>query len=238
MRIVTGWDHSCSGRAMAAMAGVLLLAGCGGSSLHLPPQPRAPELSQTVSDFTRAKIAEALMLNGDAANAAEALRSPAEREAAQQADPIDNATLFVVAGQVDKGMKMARAALAAHADDPPFALRVGKLAVRANRLADAADIYGQISKKHPDNVEALNGIGVVRAQQGDLAGAEQSLRKALALRPLDVPARGNLALVLMLEGRSAAAVPVLEDLQRTNPSQQVSALLTLALQQAHPAGAS
>ena len=97
-------------------------------------------------------------------------------------------------------MAEAKAALAARGDDLRFALDVARLAMKSGRLADAGDVYQQILWRHPDSVEALNGKGVVLAQQGELTGAADVLRLALAHHPQDVPTRNNLALVMALSG--------------------------------------
>lgn len=203
---------------VGALALLLVLPGC--QSASRPPQ--------TVSDDTRARLAQALLAAGDRDSAAEALRTPQSREAEDAKTALTNADVLISAGQVDRGMKVAKAALAGHKDDPEFAFEVASLAVKANQLSDAADIYRTVWRAHPDNIAALNGQGVVSAQQGDLAAAENSLRSALSLSPQDVHTRSNLALVLLLKGQSAAALPLLEELNRSNPSPQVAAALGTA----------
>src|SRR5208283_2994248 len=166
----------------ASVALIVALAGC----TSVPP-------NQTISDDTRIRLAEALQASGDPTNAA-ILRDQTTRKAPQAADAL------IAAGQADQGMSEAKAALAAHGDDLAFALEVGRLAVKSGRLADAGGVYQQIALRHPDSVEALNGKGVVLAQRGDLNGATDAFRKALALRPQDVPSRNNLGLAMLLNG--------------------------------------
>jgi tetratricopeptide (TPR) repeat protein len=96
------------------------------------------------------------------------------------------------------------------------------------RQPEAGDVYQQISLRHPDSVEALNGKGVVLAQQSNLSGAADAFRKALALRPQDVPARNNLALAMLLRGEVDVARAMWEDLDRSDGSSQVNATLALA----------
>jgi cytoskeleton protein RodZ len=211
----------------ASVALIVALAGCapGGTS------------STTISDDTRARLAQALQDSGDSANAA-VLRDQTSRKPAPVADPLTHATALIAAGQVDQGISDAKAALAARGDDLAFALEVGRLAVRSGRLTDAADVYRQISLRHPDSAEALNGKGVVLAQQGDLNGAGDAFRKALALRPQDVPARNNLALVMLLSGETDAAMTILEDLSHSDGSPQVRATLALARARSQVKGSS
>jgi tight adherence protein D len=208
----------------AAVIMVLLLGGCQSSGS--PPQ--------TVSDSTRTRLSQALLASGDEANAAEALRTPESREAELAPSALTNAEILIDAGQPDRGMKVATTALATRGDDPEFALQVASLAVKADRLSEARDIYGKILRSHADNVGALNGQGVVLAQQGDLTGAAKSLHSALALKPEDVAARGNMALVMLLSGQNETALSLFEELDKSSPSPQVEAALALARQRVHP----
>src|SRR5271166_3738955 len=199
-----------------SVALIAALAGCASA----PP-------NQTISDDTRIRLAEALQASGDPSNAA-IVRDQTAKKAGQPADPLTHATALIAAGQSDQGMSEAKAALAAHGDDLAFALEVGRLAVRPGRLADAGGVYQQIALRHPDSAEALNGKGVVLAQRGDLNGAIDAFRRALALRPQDVPTRNNLALAMLLSGETDAALSILEELDRSGGSPQVKATLAMA----------
>ena len=207
--------RACSLRA-AAIASVIAVAGCG-LAANDDPDP-------TISDDTRARLAQALQASGDPASASAVLQRPASPAAP---DPLRLARALIAAGQVDQGLEEAKARVAAHRDDLALALDVGRLALGSGRPTQAADIYRQILLRHPDNVEALNGKGVVLAQQGDLTGAAESLRQALAHRPQDVPVRNNLALVLALNGQTDLALSMLEDLSRSDGSSSVKATLAL-----------
>ncbi len=215
----------------AAVALLAALSGC--ASANSP--------GMNVSDDTRQRLAEALQASGDSANAAAILQGQPLRRTAQAADQsadlLTQATAHVAAGQVDQGMTEAKAALAARGDDLAFALEVGRLAMKSGRLADAGDVYQQILWRHPDSVEALNGKGVVLAQQGDLTGAADLLRQALAHHPQDVPTRNNLALVMALSGETDVALSMLQDLDRTDGSPQVKATLALTRERLRLSGA-
>jgi Flp pilus assembly protein TadD len=178
----------------ASAALIAALAGCA------PTRTAQP----TITDDTRVRLAQALQDAGDPANAA-IVRSQAAAQAGAPADALTHATALVTAGQVDEGIKVAKASLPSHIDDLPYACEVGRLAVKSGRLKDAGEVYEQILQRHPDSPEALNGMGVVLAQLGDLNGAADAFRKALVLRPQDGPATRNLALVTTLIGKTAAA---------------------------------
>lgn len=206
-----------------ALVFVLIAAGC--TSANRP--------AQTVTDDTRARLAKALLEAGDPASAAEAMRTPASRAALETPDDLTNAQLLIAAGKVDAGLEVAEAALAARGDDPAFGLAVASLAVKANRLQEADKIYLATLRRHPNNVEAMNGEAVVLAQSGNLTDAMALLRRVLARDPGNVAARSNLALVLLLSGRAEAAVPILEELDQSAPSPQVTATLAAARAQSH-----
>ena len=177
----------------AAAIALLALAGCAGDT------------EPTVDDATRVRLAQALEASGNSATAATVLRTQNGTDASSARDPMTQAQQLVALGQPEQGVAVAKAALAERGDDPSFAIEVGRLAVRAGRLAEADEIYRTVLARHPDNVEALNGHGVVLAQKGDLAGAAGAFRRVLELRPTDVPARHNLDLIVALTGQGTHA---------------------------------
>ena len=202
----------------AWLALMLAVSGCAAP----PPQ------DLTVTDDTRIRLADALEASGDTANAAQALRPPELRDSAPGADPLTHAEVLILAGQPDKGIALAMDALVQRGDDVPFGLAVGRLALKAGQLAQAGDVYQQILRRHPDNLRALNGKSVVQAQQGDLAGASETLRQALAQNPRDVTTRSNFALVMLLSGHNDIALYMLEDLDHSDPSPLIAANLAMA----------
>ncbi len=199
----------------ASAALIVALAGCAPMRVAQP----------TVTDDTRQRLAQALQDSGDTANAA-IVRSQTSHKAADPDDPLTHATALVTAGQVDEGIKVARASLASHANDLPYSCEVGRLAIKAARLKDAGEVYEQILQRHPDSPEALNGMGVVLAQLGDLNGAADAFRKALVLRPQDMPATHNLALVATLLGKSDAAALKPEEPKRSADASPVKSTLS------------
>jgi Flp pilus assembly protein TadD len=204
-----------------ALAAVLILAGC--ATANRP---------QTVTDDMRARLAKALLEAGDPVNAEEALRKPESRAVVDMPDPMMNARMLIAAGKVDAGLNVAEAALAVRGDDPAFALEVASLAMTANRIPRADRIYRAILERHRYNIEAMNGDAVVLAQGGDLESAIALLRRALVVAPGDVPARSNLALMLLLSGRASDAIPILEDVRRVAQSPQIESALAAARAQA------
>jgi Flp pilus assembly protein TadD len=202
----------------ACVSLAVVLAGCAA------PPPR----EQTVTDDTRMRLADVLEASGDSAGAAAALAPVGSRDGSQGTDALSHAELLILAGQPDKGVALAMDALVQRGDDVVFGLAVGRLALKAGQLAQAGDVYQQILRRHPDNLQALNGKSVVQAQQGDLAGAAGTLRQALAENPRDVTTRSNFALVMLLSGNNDIALYMLQDLAQSNPSPLIAANLALA----------
>jgi hypothetical protein len=80
----------------------------------------------------------------------------------------------------------------------------------AGDLPGALVVLDGILAETPNHPRALNIQGVVRHELMDLPGAEESLRKAIALSPDFADAHMNLGLVLLILGRYAEAWPEYE----------------------------
>lgn len=197
---------------VAPLALLLAVTGCG-----------APSNNTKLDDRTRAQMAEASRSRGD-----DAAKNAAAGNHDSARDPLTHASALIAAGDIDAGISEAKIALALHRDDLKLSLEVGRLAVRTGRLADALDIYRQIAERHPNSPEALNGEGVVLAQKGDLDTAAVELKKALALRPQDVPIRNNLALVMLLRGDANGAMGILQPVDIANAPPELKAALEAA----------
>lgn len=84
--------------------------------------------------------------------------------------------------------------------------RTGRYYDGMRRWAQAADEYRKATIADPRNADAFNAMGVALARLGDLVGAENRLRQALALNADRADVRSNLGLLLMQAGRPAEAV--------------------------------
>ena len=120
-------------------------------------------------------------------------------------------SVLVDAGREDEALKVATPQLM-RAD---ASLRVARmrafLSQQAEKFEDAIAAYEYILSQNPDDFEALNNLGNARAGIDDLAGAEDALRKAMALDPKAVPTWLNLANALDAQDRVDDAVALLED---------------------------
>jgi tetratricopeptide (TPR) repeat protein len=96
--------------------------------------------------------------------------------------------------------------------DQPRAAEVARLlstGVAAHRAGDAAGAraaYEQVLAISPNDVDALNNLGVLRTSLGEFDRAEALLRRAIALAPTSAGAWSNLAAVLRERGRPAEAI--------------------------------
>jgi len=95
------------------------------------------------------------------------------------------------------------------------------------RLNAAAQVYEDVLAERPDHVDALQGLGAVRLQQGDPAGATKCLRHAVALQPDRALVHANLGAVFLAAGLSAEAEKALRDALALEPC-CLPALSTLA----------
>jgi tetratricopeptide (TPR) repeat protein len=89
--------------------------------------------------------------------------------------------------------------------------RLGVLAERGKRRADALAYMEKVLERDPDHADALNFLGYSLAEEGrDLARAESLIRRALELKPQAGYILDSLGWVLFQAGRAAEAVPYLE----------------------------
>jgi choline-sulfatase len=89
---------------------------------------------------------------------------------------------------------------------------------RRNDLAGAARALDEARRLEPDNPAVVANIGILRAAQGDQAGAIQALLAALAADPNLHEARFNLALAYARAGRRAEAAAAARDLLGRMPA--------------------
>jgi Flp pilus assembly protein TadD len=175
----------------------LLLGGCSGltHAVDAPSQPSmrvadaamaagAPEVALRVAELALAKQphnVEALIARADALYAM-GLRDAAlaTYQATSQIDPAN------VRGQVG----------------------VGRVIVRTDPHAAEAAFLAALATE-PDNVQALNNLGVTRDMLGRNSEAQEAYLHALGLSPASIDVRINLATSLALSGHQADSLQVL-----------------------------
>jgi tetratricopeptide (TPR) repeat protein len=76
----------------------------------------------------------------------------------------------------------------------------------AGRPRDALEIYRQILTRRPDNLEALNGVGLAAFHMGDYALTIRLLQAVIARKPDYAEAHSNLGIALAIAGRKDEAL--------------------------------
>ena len=113
-------------------------------------------------------------------------------------------------------------ALTAHGQTPNT-VNVNRLqeavnAITQNQLPHAEELLNSVLATSPNDADALNLLGVVRAKQDRVTDAEQLFRRALSISPTHVSAHINLAELLLTHNRSTEAAPVLLRAYKLAPS--------------------
>ncbi len=85
------------------------------------------------------------------------------------------------------------------------------------KTKEAAPIYEDYLRRHPDDVAARQGLAQCAATNGDLEMAVELLRKAMRASPDDFAVQKSYGEVLLSAGDAAAAVTVLEKAHRAVP---------------------
>jgi len=101
-------------------------------------------------------------------------------------------------------------------------------------LATAMDDYQRVLDVDPRSANALNNLGNLRYQQGDLPAAEALYGRLLRYQPDSLEARYNLAAVAVRQGKRAEAVPLLEQALKQKPDFPQAAQLLKQLKQLPP----
>ena len=91
-------------------------------------------------------------------------------------------------------------------------------AINQNQLSGAEEILNSVLAKSPNDSDAFNLLGVVRAKQDRVADAERLFRRALSISPTHVSAHINLAELLLTHNRSTEATTVLLRAYKLAPS--------------------
>jgi tetratricopeptide (TPR) repeat protein len=95
------------------------------------------------------------------------------------------------------------------AEVPGVLIRLGGLALNRGATNEALELFRERLRLEPDRPDGLYGLGSALADQGDLAGAEQALRKAVQTQHRMPFAHQRLGMTLGAEGRWREAMAAL-----------------------------
>jgi len=94
---------------------------------------------------------------------------------------------------------------------------LGTLLVRAGQTSQAADCFSRALAIQGDSVEALNGLGLIRASQHRTSEAVALFKRALRVKPLFVPTYLNLGFLEQSEGKLTEAMAHYKEAARLQP---------------------
>jgi tetratricopeptide (TPR) repeat protein len=97
--------------------------------------------------------------------------------------------------------------------------RVSEL-IAAHRLQETEPILDRLLQQDKNDAEAMNLLGVVRAQQGQQKDAEMLFRNALDIKPTLASAHANLGLLYFQEGKPEQSIDQYEAALKADPSLQ------------------
>ena len=226
-------------RMPALLATVALIALSGGPALAADPTPassaqtRAPSSAQVRATYDRmdalsrsvfwaseqqanptdavagVKLAQALRELGRYDQAAEAAQATLTVQPNNLDALLELGRAHIARGQAFYGIAALERAQAQAPNDwrPLSLLGVAYTAVR--RTDDGRDAWNRGLTLSPDNPDILTNAAMALTSQGDAAGAETLLRRAVAQPTSTLKMRQNLALVLGLQGKTAEAEQIL-----------------------------
>ena len=87
---------------------------------------------------------------------------------------------------------------------------------QSGEIASAKELYAEVLREDPANADAWHLTGLADLSTGDPVQAEQSIRRAIQLKPDEPEFRSNLAAVLVNQQRSTEAEDLCRDILRTD----------------------
>jgi len=95
-------------------------------------------------------------------------------------------------------------------------LGLARVELARNNPEGAAAYLREVLARDPDNVDAINAMGVVHDLRGEHAAAQQYYQSVLAYAPANKEALNNFSLSLALSGQATQAYPYIAELSRSN----------------------
>lgn len=185
-------------RAMALAVVTLVLAGCGMFREAEAPRP-----------LVTLRVADAALASGAPEVALRVAEVVLAREPGDVAAMVTKGDALYAIGAIDEARDTYRAAVAADVSNVGAQIGFGRTLVHADPRAAETHFLAALAKQ-PDNVVALNNLGIARDLQDRHAQAQEAYRQALALSPNMPDVTTNLGLSLALSGQGAQAVQVLQ----------------------------
>ena len=118
----------------------------------------------------------------------------------------------------------AQAALAQFPDHAELLIRLGRLQLALGDHQQAGSTFNRLITLQARLPEGYQGLAESQAAGGDLAGASRSVRRALALAPLSLPARQLAIRLALRQNQPAQALAIAQELQKLQPGEAAGLL--------------
>lgn len=123
--------------------------------------------------------------------------------------------------QAPKALTAAQEAVAALPNDPRLLDAQGRAEQAAGELAKALATYGKLAAMPPASPQSHLRMAEIHLQNKDKAAAQQSLRKALEIKPDTLPAQRGLILLLLDQNKTQEAYAVAREVQKQRPQEGI-----------------
>ncbi|WP_374487953.1 XrtA/PEP-CTERM system TPR-repeat protein PrsT [Zoogloea sp.] len=131
------------------------------------------------------------------------------------------ARMLAQSGDTKRALSLAQEAAAATPDDPAVMELLGRAQVAAGELQQALSTFSKLSARLPNSPTPFIAMADVQAALKNAPSAEQSLRKALSVKPDMLDAQQRLVALMVDAKRFDAALGVVREVQKQKPKQAV-----------------
>ena len=120
---------------------------------------------------------------------------------------------FESQGQNERARQAYQELLAKKPNHPEYLHRMAVVCARLQRYGEANNLYERARRLDPENASLLTDMGYTAHLSGKQTAAERLLRDALKVKPNDVRATSNLALVVGVQGRTKESLTLLRKIE-------------------------
>ncbi len=204
--------------AFLSVIGALALAGCQTARLDRPnitnvETPKAASQSERL-----VKLADEIDARGESDTALALYERAVAMPDAKPAAFVKAGGAYMKAGYPAEAVKAYRAALAKDPNDGQAMLGLGSAMIETG---DARAGLRALEQAAPlvNTSSGYNRLGVAQTFAGRLDEAQETFAQALELAPGDLDIETNMALAAALDGNSAVAIPLIQQVSRSSDAQ-------------------
>ncbi len=133
--------------------------------------------------------------------------------------------LLIQSGDTKRALSLAQEASVAAPDEPAVLDLLGRSQVAAGETQQALATFGKLAARLPGSPAPLIAMSDLMMGSKDIAGAEQNLRKALAVKADSLEAQQRLVAILLNNKRGDAAIAIARDVQRQRKDSAIGYIL-------------